>query len=377
MKRILFVVESLAGGGAEKVLLNLIKNIDKDKFDVTVFSIIKTGVYIEEIQKYCHLIYALDDYSKCKHSISKLLYRLKIKYIYKWNTKNVYKHFIKDKYDVEVAFLEGFSTKFVSCSSNLKSTKYAWVHIDVLNNHNEDSHYKNLEEQKNCYKSFNHIFAVSNNVKGKFIEKFNLNNIDVQYNPVDSGEIIKKAQCQQNTIDENNFNLITIGRLEEQKGYDRLLKIVKKLRDNNYTFKLYILGDGSLKEQFEKYIVENNLDNYIKLLGFKNNPYPYLNIADVFVCSSYAEGFSTVATEALILGVPIITTDCAGMKELFGNYHCGLIVNNDEDSLYGALKYILDNKENLNIYKNEINKRKDFFDIKKRMIEIEDILDGK
>ena len=112
-------------------------------------------------------------------------------------------------------------------------------------------------------------------------------------------------------------------------------------------------------------------------MGFKNNPYPYLNIADVFVCSSYAEGFSTVATEALILGVPIITTDCAGMKELFGNYHCGLIVNNDEDSLYGALKYILDNKENLNIYKNEINKRKDFFDIKKRMIEIEDILDGK
>lgn len=377
MKKILFVVESLDGGGAEKVLLNLIKNIDKDKFDVTVFSVVKTGVYIEEIQKYCHLIYALDDYSKCKYLINKLLYRLKVKYIYKWNIKNVYKYFIKDKYDVEIAFVEGFSTKFVSNSFNLESRKYAWVHTDVLSNKDADIHYEKLEDQINCYKSFNRIFAVSNNVKEKFIEKFNLNNIDVQYNPVDSNEILKKAQCQQNIIDKNKFNLITIGRLEKQKGYDRLLKIVKKLRDNNYTFKLYILGDGSLKHQFEKYIIENNLDDCIQLLGFKNNPYPYLNIADAFICSSYAEGFSTVATEALILGVPIITTDCSGMKELFGNYHCGLIVDNDEDSLYDALKYILDNKENLSIYKNEINERRNFFDIKKRMIEIEDILDGK
>lgn len=213
--------------------------------------------------------------------VGKLYYKVKCKLIYKLNSKLIYKWLIKDKYDVEIAFVEGFDTKLVASSNNLKSKKYAWVHTDMIINNHSDLHFKDINAQKNCYRKFNKIFAVSENVKDKFIEKFKINNIEIQYNPVDSKELISKSKnCIK--FENNKINLITIGRLESQKGYDRLLRIVKKLRDEDYIFKLYILGDGSLKNVFEKYIKLNNLDDCVELLGFKKNPYEYLISARCF-----------------------------------------------------------------------------------------------
>lgn len=94
MKKILFVVESLAGGGAEKVLLTLIKNIDKKKYDVTVFTIIETGVYVKEFRKYCKVKSALKDYNQYSF-FGKIFYKIKCKFIYKWNTRLVYRFLIK------------------------------------------------------------------------------------------------------------------------------------------------------------------------------------------------------------------------------------------------------------------------------------------
>lgn len=281
----------------------------------------------------------------------------------------------KENYDVEVAFVEGFDAQLVAASNNKISKKIAWIHTNMINNPHADVHYKNIEEQKKIYLKFDKVYAVSKDVKDKFIEKFGLENIEIQYNPVDSNEITAKSNQDCECVDKSGICMLTIGRLEEQKGYERLLRIANQLKKEKYQFKLYILGEGSLKETFMTYIKENDLDDYVYLLGFKSNPYSYLRQADFFVCSSYSEGFSTVATEALILGVPIITTRCSGMEELFGAFECGTICDNDEKALYGAIKKVLNNTGNLEYYKEEIDKRKQFFDIENRMKEIEALLD--
>ena len=110
------------------------------------------------------------------------------------------------------------------------------------------------------------------------------------------------------------------------------------------------------------------------LLGFKSNPYPYIAASDAFICSSRSEGFSTVATESLILGKPIFTVDCAGMKELFGNYECGMIVNNNEDDLYEMILNILIDTNKISKYNSNIFNRQKNFTLERRMMEIEDLI---
>lgn len=122
MKKILFVVESMSGGGAEKVLFNIVKNLDKKKYAITVYTVVKTGVYINELQKYCNIKYGLKNYQEYSF-LGKLFYKLKYRFIYSANTKIVYKFLIRCNYDIEIGFVEGFSTKLVANSLNKKSIK--------------------------------------------------------------------------------------------------------------------------------------------------------------------------------------------------------------------------------------------------------------
>ena len=371
MKKVLFAIESLSGGGAEKVLSTLIKHIDKSKFDITVLLVTEKGVYLNEVKKYCKVKFMLPDYDKLNNILDKIKYKLDHKFIYSADSKKVYTKYIKEDYDVEIAFVEGFATKLIANSTNPYSKKYAWVHTDLINNPWTKVVYKTTEEEKQCYKKFDKVFCVSSNVKEAFDKKYNTHNSFVQYNPVDEKEIIDKSK-ERNIEKQADLQLVTLGRLVPQKGYDRLLECVKKLKDNGYKdYNIWILGDGEQKEKLEKYIKINNLSDYVTLLGFKENPYPYIAASDGFICSSRSEGFSTVATESLILGKPIYTVNCAGMKELFGEYNCGMIVENDEDSLYKLLESILMNDKS---YFNDIQKRKEYFLLKYRIKEIEKLL---
>ena len=117
-KRVLFVIESLSGGGAEKVLSTIVKNIDKTKFDITVLTVVKIGVYVEEVEKYCTLISMLPEYEKLTNPIDKIKYKVDYRKIYKEDCAKIYKKYVKNVYDVEIAFVEGFVTKLVANSTN-------------------------------------------------------------------------------------------------------------------------------------------------------------------------------------------------------------------------------------------------------------------
>ena len=195
----------------------------------------------------------------------------------------------------------------------------------------------------------------------------------VKYNPIDQINIKNKA-LEEIKIVKKRFTFCTIGRLSTQKGYDRLIKVVSKLNKYNLEFDVWIIGVGIEEEKLKKLILKLNTKN-VKLLGYKQNPYPYIKLADCFVCSSRAEGFSTVVSEAIILEKPIITTQCSGMEELLGkNSEYGLICENSEEALYEAMYKFITNRNVIEKYEKNIKDRKKIFDIDKSVKEIEELI---
>ena len=169
-------------------------------------------------------------------------------------------------------------------------------------------------------------------------------------------------------MDSQCMNMVTVGRLVEQKGYDRLIKILGELKDK-YNFRLYIIGEGKKEKELHELAKQCNVEDKIIWKGFLNNPYPYIKQADFFVCSSISEGYSTAVTEAIILETPVVTTNCAGMKEIFGCNNCGIITENSDNALQKALEFILKNPDHLILYEKEAKKRAQDFQIKLQLNE--------
>lgn len=370
-RKVLFLIESLSGGGAEKVLSTLVKHIDKQKFDITVCSIVDTGKYVDEVKEYVKYSYIMPNPAKCKTWWQKLKYKLKYKLVYSLLPLSiVYKLFIPKGNDVEVAFIEGFATKLLSKASS-NSKKIAWVHIDLLNYPYTASIYKNKDDEKRTYLKFDQIIGVSNTVC-ESIRTLYGNNINIKtiYNPIDAQDIINKSRLPIIVPAKKDgfIRICSIGRFVPQKAFDRLLRITHKLKNDGYKVELWLLGDGKLRPEYEKYIDENNLSDIVTLWGFQPNPYAYLAQCDLFVCSSIAEGYSLAIAESIILGIPVISTNCAGPNELLAGDCYGLLVDNDETILaQSIIQYILNPTTILNSKKIQSN-----FNLKKTIIKIEE-----
>lgn len=161
----------------------------------------------------------------------------------------------------------------------------------------------------------------------------------------------------------------TVGRLTEQKGYDRLLEVHIRLMKEGLTHSIIILGDGPLKKKLESEIKEAGVENSFILAGFQSNPFKYFKTFDWFVSSSNYEGFASVLREAVLLGTPIISTNCSGAKEILGNNDYGIVVENSIEGLYNGMKMILENRELKNEYKRKVMKRQEFFCLDKTVKE--------
>ena len=391
MKKVIFVTHTLLAGGAEKVLVNLIEKMDKSKYDITVMTIVNDGVYIEEIKKiegvkYKYIFNAFFKKQRAERGyknnniyfkIMNIIWKIYNKILKYTSNKLIHKIHIGNKYDVEISFLEGKPAKLVSSSQNKKSKKIAWIHTDLINFNKSSSAFKNEIEENNCYSKFDEIVCVSEEVKNQFTKKTNINkNVKIIHNIIDMNEIKQKAKEKVTDIKKpNNLLICTIGRLIHEKGYDRLLEVCKKLRAEGHKYTLWIIGEGYQREQLEKYIAKNKLGNTVKLLGYKNNPYKYLKMADIFVCSSRVEGLSTVISEAITLEKVIVTTKCPGVSEILGkdnSFAC--VTKNNKEDLYQGLKKVLEDTELYKMYSNNIIKKKELLNENNIMEKIEEII---
>lgn len=286
----------------------------------------------------------------------------------------LYSYAIKEKYDTEVAFLENISTKVIAGSTS-KAKKIAWIHADIKN---YPSTRKLFVTRKNLIKSYENmdkIICVSEHAKEVFTEYTSIKDKVVTiYNPINQEEIMDKATANvDNIFSDPCFTICSVGRLSIEKGYDRLLKVTKKLNEEN-NVNLFVIGEGEEREKLQDYIKENRLEEKVKLLGFKKNPYSYMKQCDLFISTSLSEGFSLVLAEAIVLEIPIISTNTAGASELLQEGRYGLLVENTEEAIYDGIKKVIENVKEYKTLKEKVKERKKFFKLEEVISKIEEIL---
>ena len=374
MKNILFFMETVDFGGAETVFTNIIKNINKSKFCIKVVTERDHELFTDEIKA----AVPYDCFIKTERSAVRDFWnKIVIKLSLVLSEKNIRKYFIRGNYDVEVAFCEGYSTKIIGNSGKRNCKKIAWVHTDVIKNPWSEKIFGSAEEEKKCYEKFDAIVCVAETMKESFIKKYGMaEKVHVLYNPLDFESVIKKSAEKTDFKFGDGIKVVLAGTFIKIKGFDRFVKVCKRLKDDGEHFSALIMGDGEEKENIKKIIAETNLGDTVKILDFQTNPYKYIAHSDVYVCSSYAEGYSTAVSESVALNVPVITTECSGMREIFGENECGIICENSEDGLYNAMKKVLNDPSLLKKFSAEEKKRANDFSLKKRMKAIEDFIES-
>lgn len=341
--KILFFIESLSGGGAEKVLSTIVKHIDRQRFDVTVCVITVGGKYEEEVAGNVRL-HPLLKRQETYHGVGKIWYWLKYHLIYDWlPRKMVYQLFLPHDNDVEIAFVEGFATKILSCSSNSKAKKIAWVHCDLKSQPwpIQQGIYKDKAEEEDAYRKYQQVVCVSQQVELVMKNHYGLSNTMTIYNPLDSEEIMRlsKMECPFK-VDAAKFNIISVGRLERVKGFDQLISIIRNIRGKGFDAHLWIVGEGSQADALYSLVKEMDMKNHVTFTGFMKNPYSLMSQMNLFVCSSRAEGFSLVIAEALLLGLPVVSVNCAGPQELIQLCGVGNLCDSYEDLEQEILKQV-------------------------------------
>lgn len=367
MIKVLFLINSLGGGGAERVLVNLVNNMDKTRYDITVQTIFRAGVNKEYLSTNVRL---REGHFLNIKGVSAFIRLVPKSILLKMCG-------IAEDCDVVIAYMHGAPTKVLW--KYKRASKLAWLHCDM--EHSSLLKFFSQKQVVSCFGTYDRIVGVSKSVCDSFAKLYGLSDkLVTVYNTNDTKNI--KILSEEPVLDIENWRmfsglkLITVGRLHPQKGYDRLINICENLRIDGENFRLLILGVGSEEDKLKHLVKEKNLKDTVIFGGYHNNPYPYIKAADLFVCSSRYEGLSTVMSETLVLGTPIITTNVSGAQEVLGeNSEYGLIVENDEDALYAGMKQMMHNPEMFMYYRAKAIERAPFFETKRTVQAVEQLIE--
>ncbi|MFQ2203436.1 glycosyltransferase [Aeromonas hydrophila] len=370
-KKVLFVMKTLEGGGAEKVLVNILNHLDEAKYEITLLLLKYEGVYLSSLPSYIKVKYLLGPEPTgflrrgVIYSMKKRWYSLVLAKPWLANA------LLPDYYDVGVSFLEGDASLLLSYL-NGPQKKIAWVHIDL-----ERHHTLPREIEKVVYERMDEVVCVSEGVKQSVLNLHPVleSNISVIYNPVDTTFIATKGQ--ESIKVGRGLNVLAIGRLlNSQKAFDLLLAAHHQNIAAGMDYHLTILGEGSDREVLEKYIQEHQLSDHTSLLGFQDNPYPYIAGCDLFVMSSRYEGYPVVLVEAMTLGKAIVSTACTGPQEALNDGEFGYLVPvNDVNTLAKGIKTLLEDQGVRERYASLSKQRADIFSFRRSMMDVERLLD--
>lgn len=380
--KILFYTSGVGLGGVERVILEVLKLIDKDKFDIKLaLQYENENLFENEIPKEIDYQYMLPlkiinkslyYRERKKNLFFKILYSLNLIYE-KYIIKKNYLEFSKDR-DIVIDFKSGDFLKLITLNKNSK--KICWLHGEVtkLNRYSQRK-----EKLKKYLKDMDKIVCICNEMKDNFIIEMPeyKDKVEVIYNPFDIEKIIKKADEIENlSLDDkkrlNDAYMIMVSRLElKMKDFFTLFEAFKIVKKKNKQIKLYLLGDGPDKKIIQEKIEEMTLKEDIVLLGQRKNPYPWIKNSKLLIHSSLSEGFGLVLSEALILNKKVLSTDCkVGPKEILGNGKYGALVKvGDYKAMALEMEKQLSNENKID-YKEAVER----FEGKKIISKIENIL---
>lgn len=394
MKKILFMLINMNIGGTEKALLNMISEMPRDKFDITILMLEEYGGFLEYIPKDIKIKY-LDYYKEVRdilnnppqqiakelikkgkvvNGISILLMHMisKIKGERSIFFKYVLKNYpdIIEEYDIAVAYAGpmDFISYFIVNKVKAKK-KLQWVHFDV------SKVGLNKKFAEKIYSRFDKIFVVSNEGKEKLISKIPKlsDKVDTFFNVISSKLILEKAN-EGSGFDDNfdGTRILTVGRLTQEKGQDLCIKALRRLKDDWYNVRWYCIGDGTYRKNYEDIVRENELEEDFVFLGSKINPYAYMKNCDIYVQSSKHEGYCITLGEARCFDNPIVTTNFTGANEQIINEENGLVCDISEEGIYQSIKRLLDDR---NLYnKIKVNLSKEIVDSTEEINKLEKLI---
>lgn len=392
-KKILIRIGSLRHGGAEKVLATFLKNLPSDKYEIDLLLNLYSGKYLSEIPSWVNILYLNKGEmitTNRPQDIPKKAFRVVYQFLLKKFPKLLYNGILKGKkYDVEFAAIHGMRDDILN--SPLKSSKkIVWIHNDLRKT--EFHNYTDEEVRK--FFGFDKIMVISEHIQQDFenlaTTEGEKNKIVRIYNPLDTGEILRKATNNQQSAISNHQNaesrkpkaegniptFLSVGTVFPQKGFDRLLKVHKKLLDEGFSHKIKIVGDGYDFENIKALKTELGVDETAKMLGFTDNPYPYFKEADFYILSSRYEGYPTVLFEAITLKKNIIATDVSGVREMLNNGDLGLIVENSEEGIYEGMKKALTEPHFFEQYQEKLKDYEMPFNLENSVNKIMEIIDN-
>lgn len=364
MKKILIVCYGMGCGGAEKSLISFLKRIPKNKWNIDLLVASPYGMYMEQIPDTVHLIddqYELENFATslklrrkkvCDTNdlINQIRWQIGSRLLYKnlsrnekrWELWGKFLHTPEKVYDLAISYMNGPTNYYVIDKIRAKK-KVLWVHnefekLDV-----------NYEYEKKYYKKADKIVTISQSCVDSILRVYPefRNKIMVLEN-ISSPEIIWNSSYL--TPDKDPFfhyddlKILSVGRLSSQKGYEIAIAAAIGLKTAGINFLWYVLGEGELRAQLENSINKNNLAERMKLIGIKENPYPYIARCDVFVQTSHYEGKSIALDEAKILHKPIVVTNYATVDSSIKNEVNGMIVDMNGESVAEGVSRLKKNK---------------------------------
>lgn len=378
-KKILIRIGSLRHGGAEKVLATFLKNLPKDKYEIDLLLNLYSGKYLSEIPDWVNVIYLNKGEmitTNRLQDIPRKAFRVLYQWIMKRFPKLLYKCILKGKkYDIEFAGIHGFRDEILQ-SPIKTSKKVMWIHNDLRKT--EFHNYTDEEIRK--FFGYDKILVISKHIQKDF-ENLAKNDDERSrivriYNPLDTEEVLRKSQSLTLEKQTSVPTFLSVGTIFPQKGFDRLLKVHRKLLDEGFPHNIIIIGDGYDFQNIKKLRDELGVQETIEMLGFTDNPYPYFRDADFYVLSSRYEGFPTVLFEAITLKKNIIATDVSGVREMLENGKLGFIVENTEEGIYEGMKKALAQPSDFQAYQDNLKCYEMPFNLENSVRKIMEILDN-
>ncbi|MFA1820246.1 glycosyltransferase [Virgibacillus oceani] len=364
-KNIIFMVINMNVGGTERALLNMIAEMPKDTFDITILMLEKYGGFLESIPSYVQVQY-LDGYQDIKKILNrppketimknfkngKVIKGLSLLLIlflsrltrnkgifFKYVLKNIPN--LKTEYDIALAYAGPMDFISYFVVNKIKAKKRVqWIHFDVTKIG------FNKVFSRRIYQQYDKLFIVSKEARNKLINL--IPNIDIKtevFLNIVSPEIIERESKKGKGFDDyfKGFRIFTVGRLSNEKGQDLAIEALTRLVNEGFDVNWYCLGEGSSRHKYEKLVQENKLEDRFILLGSNPNPYSFMEQCDIYVQPSRHEGYCLTIAEARALKKPIVTTATAGAKEQIRHGETGLIVDIDSKEIYQAIKQLIEN----------------------------------
>lgn len=416
-KRILFIMPDLPSGGAEKLLVDILRNFDHERYAVTLLLEYRQGVYLQDIPSEVKLLTMFKASNIWLERWHRLLRMLHCYHLYHSVVHKLVLLFVLRglEFDTIVSFMEGEAVRIHSYLMGKAKRNVSWVHIDLKTKHWTTPFFKDNKHERTVYERMDRIIFVSEEAQRKFYELFDLpeEKGTVQYNLIDRsrvkgegerafGERMSGVACGQVNGERGAGNeerkraewpahrsplteskrlsgptICMVGRLNPQKRYDRALRVAKRLKEDGIDFTLQILGEGHLEAELKEMTRNLDIEDRVEWKGFVKPPYGYMQAADIYWNTSEAEGYPLVVCEALCLGRPVVATAICGTTEILAQGAYGCLTSEEEEDIYLKMKEMLTSETQRQAYAAKALKRAERFDVTEVMENIYALLEGR